>query len=206
MLTAFSSPKWCILKYPYKWLRAVCVVGLLLTHSSARAGLLLCGTCGSGSLSFAKGFSVSLLTLRFCSSSARFPGQKQIITPREMILCWQWILKQRLLSISQSPACYIHSGLEFADGESIAGMEAQETRDLLWSWRDTPEEKRGGNEVTLLWRSGRGRKRFTCRMEIMERKLPAGLAGTKGSQLSSHLQEKKIIEKSAALLVNTDEE
>lgn len=40
----------------------------------------------------------------------------------------------------------------------------------------------------------------------MERKLPAELTGTKGSQLSSHLQEKKKLEKSAALLVSTDEE
>lgn len=45
-----------------------------------------------------------------------------------------------------------------------------------------------------------------CWMETRERKLPAELAVMKGSQLSSHLQEKKIIEKSAALLVSTDEE
>lgn len=39
----------------------------------------------------------------------------------------------KAVSISQSPACYVRSGLEFAVGECFAGIEAQETRDLLWS-------------------------------------------------------------------------
>lgn len=115
-----APPKIAHLKVPLKneselCMLVDCICSLYVLSSGFSAGLILlvencvavlhgqdCCHVGPADLT------ASLLLKDFqCFSfntSALFPGQKEIITPREMIPYWQGTVKQRLPGISQSPA------------------------------------------------------------------------------------------------------
>lgn len=90
--------------------------------------------------------------------------------------------------------------LKFADGKccGVAGTEPQER----WVPPAELKDSTGGEGGEEMKQRSCGDQEH-CRMVIGERKLPAELAMTKGSQLSSHPQKKE--KKSTALLICTDE-